>query len=73
MKLAGKGKMAGDYRKATTPNTTGYVVRYAVQVKGLSIVGLTNAPITRDAVRFDASVSGPARPTAHRRTGRRSP
>ncbi len=35
---------------------------YAAQVKGLSIVGLTNAPITRDAVRFDASVSGPAAP-----------
>ena len=53
--LAGKGRMAGDYKK--TPK--GFLARYAVEVTGLNVAGLTTAPLVRDDVRFDASANGP--------------
>ena len=56
MELAGKGRMAGDLRK--TGET--FVGRYAAELKGLHIAGLTTAPIVRDTLRFDAAISGPA-------------
>lgn len=57
--LAGKGRMAADYRR----KGTAYVARYAAEVTGLKVAGLTAAPIARDAARFDAAVSGPADPS----------
>ncbi len=56
VELAGKGRMAGDLRK----NGATFVGRYAAELKGLKVVGLTTAPLVRDSVRFDAAISGPA-------------
>ena len=54
--LAGKGLMAGDYRK--TPK--GFLARYAVNINGLNVAGLTTSPIVRDSIRLDASANGPS-------------
>lgn len=59
VELAGKGRLAADYRKTGAA----YVGRSAVEVRGLKVAGLTGEPVVRDSVRFDAAVSGPADPT----------
>lgn len=58
--LAGKGAIAADYRK--TGKGAAYLARYAAEVRGLKVAGLTNAPIVRDSLRLDAAVSGSASP-----------
>lgn len=57
--MAGKGRLAAEFRKAEP----GYVARTAWELKGFNLAGLTAAPVARDAVRFDAAVSGPADPS----------
>jgi len=54
--LAGRGRMAADFRRIG-PNFLG---RFAAEVKGLRLAGLTAEPIVRDTVRLDASAGGPA-------------
>jgi translocation and assembly module TamB len=56
IELAGKGRMAGDFRKTGAT----FVGRYAAEVRGLKVAGLSTKPLIRDAMRFDAAVSGPA-------------
>ena len=56
--LAGKGAIVADYRKTGKGAT--YLARYAAEVRGVKVAGLTTAPVVRDSVRLDASVSGPA-------------
>jgi translocation and assembly module TamB len=56
LSLAGKGLMAGDYRKTSK----GFLARYALNVNGLNVAGITTSPIVRDSVRFDASANGPS-------------
>jgi translocation and assembly module TamB len=56
VKLAGKGRMVADYRK--TPKGT-FLARYAAEVSGLKLVGLTAEPVERETARFDAAASGP--------------
>lgn len=63
VELAGMGRMAGDFRKSGSVQGPSYVARYAAEVKGLNLVGLTAEPIARDLARFDASVTGPAGPS----------
>ena len=63
VELAGKARMAADYRRATAATGVTYVARYAAEMRGLKVVGLTAEPLVRDAARFDAAVSGPADPS----------
>lgn len=56
VQLAGTGRMAGDYKR-TGPT---FVGRYAADLRGLKVVGLSTEPFLRDAVRFDLSANGPA-------------
>ena len=56
LSLAGKGRMAADFRKSNAL----FVARFATQITGLKVAGLTTEPIARESVRFDASASGPA-------------
>jgi hypothetical protein len=53
---AGGGRFAADYRRAGAS----YSGRFAAELRGLKLVGLTTAPLLRDALRLDAAVSGPA-------------
>ena len=55
IELAGKGRMVGDYRK----NGETFVARYATEIRGLKVAGLTAEAIVRDDVRFDAAANGP--------------
>ena len=59
VELAGKGRMAGDYRK----NGATFVARYATEIRGLKVAGMTTEPILRDSVRFDAAANGPIDPS----------
>ncbi len=54
--MTGKGRIAADFRKTDAL----FVARFASQIAGLKVAGLTDSPIVRDTVRFDASASGPA-------------
>jgi translocation and assembly module TamB len=65
VRLAGKGRMAADFRPSKAPGTgrAGYVARYAADVRGLNLVGLSPEPVVREAIRFDVAVSGPADPS----------
>ena len=60
IQLAGRGRMAADYRKN---GPSGFLTRYAAEFRGLKVAGLTAEPLVRDSLRFDAASSGPADPT----------
>jgi translocation and assembly module TamB len=73
VQLAGKLRMAGDYRQAKAPAPPkdkdkdktkppagpAFVARYAAEVRGLKVAGLTADPVERDSARFEAVVTGP--------------
>jgi translocation and assembly module TamB len=52
----GKGRLAGDYRK----DGETFLARFATDVRGLKVAGLTGEPIVRDTARFDAAANGRA-------------
>lgn len=54
--LAGKGALVADYRK----KDSGFVGRFATELRGVKIVGVTTEPIVRGSLRIDAAASGPA-------------
>ncbi len=55
VKLAGKGRMAADYR----PDGGTFKARFAAELDGLRVEGLTAEPIARDHVRLEGSSDGP--------------
>jgi translocation and assembly module TamB len=63
MELAGKARMAADYRRTKTATGATFVGRYAAEVRGLKVVGLNPEPLVRDMARFDVAAAGPADPS----------
>ncbi|HEX8203999.1 MAG TPA: hypothetical protein VF590_26220, partial [Isosphaeraceae bacterium] len=53
---AGAGRFAADYRRAGAT----YTGRFAAEFPELTLTGLSSQPLRREAVRLDASVTGPA-------------
>ena len=56
LELAGRGRLGADLRRAG-PN---YLGRFAAEVKGLRVAGLTAEPVARDVIRLDLAAGGPA-------------
>jgi len=55
LQLAGRGRLAADYRRDKDGH---YVGRLSAEVLKLRVAGLTEQPISRDAVRLDAAAAG---------------
>lgn len=56
--LAGKGRLAADYKV----EAGAFKGRFAAEVAGLRVAGMTDEPVVRDKVRMDGSAEGPCRP-----------
>jgi translocation and assembly module TamB len=57
VELAGKGRLAADFRPREGKTFLG---RVAAEVRSLRVKGLTSSPIDRQRVRIDAGATGPA-------------
>ncbi|WP_165228960.1 hypothetical protein [Aquisphaera insulae] len=57
--LAGKGRLAADYRR----DKGRFAGRSVVEIQALNVAGLTTSPYAREVLRLEADASGPADPS----------